>query len=107
MVKIIIENLGQKELTFKAQNRTALQHLQSNFVDWMQDCGGKGRCVTCRMIVRKGGESLGMLTDAEKKYRDAGLLNADERLACQVFVTQDLVIRVPESSKLPHLHYTG
>jgi len=107
MVKIIIENLGQKELKLTDMNKSALQQFQANFVDWMQSCGGKGRCTTCRMIVLQGIESLGRLTPAERKYSEAGLLLPNERLACQVRVTADLVIRVPEDSKLPHLSYTA
>lgn len=107
MVKITIENLGQKELLVSELNYTALQHFQTQFVDWMQACGGKGRCTTCRMIILKGGETLGQYTDAEKKYRQEGLLNENERLACQVKVTGDLIIRVPDDSKLPHMKYSG
>ncbi len=106
MIKIVIENLGQKEVPADRVDWTALRHFQANFVDWMQACGAKGRCTSCRMIVVKGGESLGPLTAAEEKYRREGLLRTNERLACQVKVTADLVVRVPEGSKLPHLSYT-
>ena len=106
MVKIIIENLGQKELQLAETNRSALQQFQAHFVDWMQACGGKGRCTTCRMIILQGGEQFGRLTPAEEKYRQAGLLRSNERLACEVRITKDLTIRVPEDSKLPHLTYT-
>ncbi|MDZ4715504.1 MAG: 2Fe-2S iron-sulfur cluster-binding protein [Cytophagales bacterium] len=106
MVKIIIENLGQKELLLSGLNKTALQHLQSHFVDWMQACGGKGRCTTCRMIVLEGGDNLGEHTEAELHYRKAGLLLENERLACQVLVKESLTIRVPKDSKLPHIRYT-
>ena len=107
MVKIIIENLGQKELVLTDFKGSALQHFQAHFVDWMHACGGKGRCTTCRMIILKGAERLGRLTPAEEKYRRAGLLRENERLACQVNVAGDLTIRVPEDSKLPHLTYTS
>lgn len=107
MVKIIIENLGQKELLVSELNKTALQHFQSHFVDWMHACGGKGRCTTCRMIVLKGGDALGGQTEAEMKYTRDGLLLENERLACQVKIGSDLTIRVPEDSKLPHMKYTA
>lgn len=107
MVKIIIENLGQKALDVDSSGQSALGHFQTHFVDWMHACGGKGRCTTCRMIVRKGGEGLGPLTAAEEKYRKAGLLLENERLACQVKVSADLVVRVPDDSKLPHVVYSS
>ena len=107
MVKIIIENLGQKELLLSGATGSALQHFQAHFVDWMHACGGNGRCTTCRMIILKGAEHLGKLTPAEEKYHRAGLLRHNERLACQTRITGDLVIRVPDDTKLPHLTYTS
>ena len=106
MVKIIIENLGQKELTVSDLSKSALRHFHTHFVDWMYACGGKGRCTTCKMIVLKGEENLTSQTPAEKKYRDEGLLAENERLACQVRITGDVCVRVPDDSKLPHLTYT-
>jgi ferredoxin, 2Fe-2S len=106
MVKIIIENLGQKELAATASNKTALQHFHSHFVDWMHSCGGKGRCTTCKMIVVKGMDQLGPQTAAEKDYLRQGLLDANERLACQAKVLGDIRVRVPDDSKLPHVRYS-
>ena len=106
MVKIIIENLGQKELTVSDLSKSALRHFHTHFVDWMYACGGKGRCTTCKMIVLKGAENLTSQTPAEKKYRDEGLLAENERLACQVRITGDVCVRVPDDCKLPHLTYT-
>ncbi|MBL7850304.1 MAG: (2Fe-2S)-binding protein [Cyclobacteriaceae bacterium] len=106
MVKIVIENLGQKEVPVTRPDWPVLRHLQEHQIDWMHACGAKGRCTTCRMKVLQGGDSLGPVTPAEQKYRKAGLLREDERLACQAVVTANLVIRVPDDSKLPHLNYT-
>jgi ferredoxin, 2Fe-2S len=107
MVKIIIENLGQKELTVTDQRKTVLQHLHGNLIDWMHSCGGKGRCTTCKMIVLEGMEHLSELTPAELMYRKQGLLGLKERLSCQVRVNGDLMIRVPEEGKLPHVKYSN
>ena len=106
MVKIIIENLGQKELVISDSSKSALQHFHTHFIDWMYACGGKGRCTTCKMIVLKGAENLSSQTSAEKKYREEGLLSENERLACQVRITGDVCVRVPDDCKLPHLTYT-
>lgn len=106
MVKIVIENLGQKEVEVSRLDWPVLRHLQANQVDWMQACGAKGRCTTCRMKVLQGIESLAPLTPAEIKYRKAGLLLKDERLACQAVAKGSLVIHVPEDSRLPHMKYT-
>ena len=106
MVKIIIENLAQKEVLASEANKTALYQLQTNYIDWMHECGGKGRCTSCKMIVLKGMENLSSLTPAEKKYGQEGLLKSDERLACQVRVLGDITVRVPDESKLGHMKYT-
>ncbi|MBX2894952.1 MAG: (2Fe-2S)-binding protein [Cyclobacteriaceae bacterium] len=105
MVKIVIENMGQKEVTGKA-GTSALRLLHENFVDWMHACGGKGRCTTCKMILVRGTDALGLLTDAEKRYRQTGQLGATERLACQAEILGDCTIRTPEEYKLPHQAYT-
>lgn len=105
MVKIIIENLGQKELLLTELNKTALYQFHSNYVDWMHSCGGKGRCTTCKMIVLNGMEHLSGITPVEKKYAEEGLLAENERLACQVRVNGNITVKVPEESKLPHLKY--
>jgi len=107
MVKIIIENLGQKELSVNPSGLSVLGHLQANSIDWMHACGGKGRCTTCRMIVLSGDEGLGEVTAAEEKYRKAGLLLQNERLACQVKPTADLMVKVPDDAKLPHMVYSS
>lgn len=106
MVKIVIENLGQKEVTVTRTDVSFLRLVHAEGIDWMHACGGKGRCTTCRMQVIRGGENLGPLTAAETKYRRAGLLLSQERLACQTIVMADLVVRVPDDVKLPHITYT-
>jgi 2Fe-2S ferredoxin len=107
MVKIVIENLGQKEVPVSGSNLSVLRHIHAAGVDWMHACGGKGRCTTCRMQVIKGGEGLGSVTAAEQKYKRAGLLLNNERLACQAIVSSDIVVRVPDDTRLPHLQYTS
>ncbi len=106
MVKIVIENLAQKEVFGIGQRTSVLKLLQSNYIDWMHACGAKGRCTTCKCIVLEGMESLSAETKPELKYRAQGVLRKNERLACQVTITGDVRISVPEEYKLPHLHYT-
>jgi Na+-transporting NADH:ubiquinone oxidoreductase subunit F len=56
-------------------------------------CGGGGTCGQCRVRVLKGGGSL-LPTEASLiSKREA---SEGERLACQVAVSQDIEIRVPE-----------
>ncbi len=106
MVKIVIENLGKKELLVNNSAKAVLAYFQDHFIDWMHACGGKGRCTTCKMTVICGWENLSPLTDAELKYKKEGKLSTTERLACQAKVNGDLIVQVPEEGKLPHVIYT-
>jgi 2Fe-2S ferredoxin len=105
MVKITIENLGEKEVVFNDQ-KTTLGALQQSGVDWMHACGGKGRCTTCKMIIISGGENLSAMTKAEIKFQTLGLLARHERLACQATPHGNVTIRVAEAYKLPHVSYS-
>jgi 2Fe-2S ferredoxin len=107
MVKITIENLAQKEIAASNRENSIIKLIHSEGIDWMHACGTKGRCTTCKMIVVKGAEHLSPLTAAEISYRKTGMLLSNERLACQAKTSGDIVIRVPEEYKLPHLTYTS
>ena len=87
-------------------NTSLLQALQGAGFDWMHACGAKGRCTTCRLQVRSGMENLTSLTASELRYRAAGRLGSDERLACQARLPSGAAEgRVPVGTQLPHLHY--
>jgi hypothetical protein len=78
MVKIVIENLAQKELAPVDPSKSILQVVQ-----------------------------LSQLTPAELKYRSLGQLAENERLACQTRALGSCRILIPEESKMPHMHYTS
>ena len=105
MPQINIVNLDNKRITFRDKDKT-LTILHQNFIDWMHQCGGKGRCTTCKMIVISGMEMLSPPSPFEEKCRTTGLLKNDERLACQCSVSGDIVINVPKENKLPHIKYS-
>ncbi len=106
MVKIVIENLGQKEVIADTSAGTILQVLQTQFIDWMHACGAKGRCTTCKMIVVAGMDQLSACSPVEINYKEQGMLKDQERLACQTYASGDCIIRVPEKNRLPHVVYT-
>lgn len=47
------------------------------------ECGGRGECDTCAVIVREGATLLSELTNAERTRLSPERLAAGERLACQ------------------------
>ncbi len=108
-MQLCIKNLQEKTLLL-SEKKTILQSLAENYIDWMQACGAKGRCTTCKMIIWQGAECLSPLSDAEQKFLQQGRLLANERLACQAKPTkllenEKLVVSVPTLYKLPHLEY--
>ncbi|HYC83943.1 MAG TPA: 2Fe-2S iron-sulfur cluster-binding protein [Chryseosolibacter sp.] len=106
MAKIEIENLFNKVLEITDLEKTLLKHFHEHRIDWMQSCGGKGRCTTCKVIVRAGSENLSGRTTPELRYLGQGAIAKDERLSCQVKVTGDIIISVPRIYKLPHVRYS-
>ena len=106
MALLTIENLPGAALNVPA-DATLLAAIQAAGHDWMHACGAKGRCTTCRLLVQTGLENLSPLTAAELRYQAAGRLLPNERLACQARLPAgEATGRVPEATKLPHVHYT-
>ena len=106
MPKITIHNLFKKEIPCSGTEKNALMCILNAPQDWMHACGGKGKCTTCKMIVLEGQEHLSLLTEAELKWRKAGGLKENERLACQCLPSGDVVVQVADSYKFPHIHYS-
>jgi ferredoxin len=66
------------------------------------ECGGRGECDTCAVVVEEGATLLSDLTDAERKRLSPERLAAGERLACQAKAagTGTLVLRpVPVAAR--------
>lgn len=105
MATITIRNLFDKTIEALPQ-KSLLKHFQDIRLDWMHACGGKGRCTTCKVIVLSGAENLSQLTPAEIRYKNLNALAEGERLSCQVRPLGDVMVRVPDEYKLPHMVYS-
>lgn len=103
-----IKNLNQKTILL-SEKKTILQSLAENNIDWMQACGAKGRCTTCKMIVLEGEEYLSPLTESENKFLAQQRLKNHERLACQAKPLEHemavISVKVPKIYQLPHIEY--
>jgi ferredoxin, 2Fe-2S len=106
MPQIVIKNLGNKILKTDNFKKSLLNIIHENYIDWMHACGAKGRCTTCKAKVLSGIEHLSALTGFEIKLKNINRLKDDERLACQCYLTGDIIICVPEENKLPHVKYS-
>mgnify|MGYP001098462111 CR=1 FL=1 len=67
--------------------------------DLLSICGGLGECGKCRVIVEKGKENAGSITETEKVHLSPTELSMGYRLACCTSVKGNLVVRVPEESR--------
>lgn len=105
MARIMIENLFKRTLDAET-GKTLLSNFQDNAIDWMHACGGKGRCTTCKVILKFGAENLAPLTPAEEKYFRDGALAEGERLACQAKLNGDVTLIAPREYQLPHITYS-
>jgi uncharacterized 2Fe-2S/4Fe-4S cluster protein (DUF4445 family) len=64
------------------------------------DCNGEGTCGKCRVVAAENGESLGGLTSSEQELLTEREVREGYRLACQIHVKGNLVIRIPEETGL-------
>lgn len=78
---------------------TVLEAAKSAGTDITAICGGLGRCGKCRVIIEVGREGVNPPTEVERKLFSEEELSAGYRLACQVFVRSNLVVRIPEESR--------
>ena len=107
MPLLTIENLPGPPIAVPAGG-TLLAAIQAAGHDYRHACGARGRCTTCRVRVLAGAAHLTPLTEPERRYQAAGRLLPTERLTCQARLpVGDVLGRVPEAAKLPHIEYLG
>jgi len=106
MARIVIENLAEKVIHCTDISKSLLSHFHDNGIDWLHSCGARGRCTTCKVIVREGAKNLTPVTAAEERYFAIGALRPGERLACQAQIAGDIRVAVPPEGKLPHIRYS-
>jgi ferredoxin len=80
-------------LRFKAGDNL-LATLNANKVGIAQSCGAMGSCTTCMVFVGKGLENCSPRTEIESERADERDFEANERLACQTQINDDLEIEI-------------
>lgn len=68
-------------------------------------CGGKGGCALCRVIIREGVEHLSEMQWEERNHLGNVFHITQERLACQTRVRGDVIIEIPEPIERPKKLY--
>lgn len=106
-IQLCIQNLANRVIESEDPARKVIELIHENGIDWMHACGKKGRCTTCKMSILAGQENLSPESEREKAFKAQQRLLPHERLACQAQLLQgNLVVRVAEQNKFPHLSYT-
>jgi 2Fe-2S ferredoxin len=106
MPSLTVQNLPGGAINV-TPGQTLLRALHEAGHDWMHACGGRGRCTTCRIELLSGAEYLAPPTVHELRYLNTGRLASTARLTCQAQLPAGEVVgRVPEATKLPHVAYS-
>jgi ferredoxin len=94
LFKIFIENNQNNVLA--SQGESVLESLLGNKQDIDNSCGGGGTCGTCRILVSSDLKSLPKRNSIENEMAEDRKFNADERLACQLYPTAHISIKIPK-----------
>ena len=111
MPKITIQNMNTVEFSADTK-KSLLQNILDQQIDWLHSCGAKGKCTTCKMIIKEGAENLTPKGSVERNFFELEKLKENERLACQCSfkskIEDDakLVICAANENKLPHIDYS-
>jgi len=97
-VSIRFEPEGRVVKAEPGENLRLLANASGVFI--RSDCNGDGTCGKCRVIIAENGESLGELTYSEQDLLTEKEVQQGYRLACQVQVKENLVVRIPEETGL-------
>ncbi|MCB0390215.1 MAG: (2Fe-2S)-binding protein [Bdellovibrionales bacterium] len=90
-VKIVPSNIYLKF----CKESYLLDILQNHKIEISHSCGGMGTCGTCRVIVQSEVEKLPPRNEVEQEMAVDRGFSAEERLSCQLYVKEDLEIKIP------------
>ncbi len=76
-----------------AEDKTLYQALKQGDIPLAHTCGGNGRCSTCRVLIIEGNENCQDRRPAEKAIAGQLKLSPDIRLACQLKINGDVILR--------------
>ncbi|MFB0561885.1 MAG: ASKHA domain-containing protein [Candidatus Lokiarchaeia archaeon] len=99
MKKFVIrfEPEGKKLTTDEASN--ILDVAKEGGVGIRSECGGKGKCGKCRIIIEDQ-DNLSEVTETEREHLTPEEINQGYRLACTSSIHGDLIIYIPSESRL-------
>jgi nitrogen fixation NifU-like protein len=80
-----------------ASGRTILEAAAAAGVEIPHECGGKGICGSCAVVVEDGAENLTEETDGEKDVLASLGLDPPHRLACRAQLNGPVVVTIPDT----------
>lgn len=83
---------GDERAVLVSKGGNVLQASQENMIPHYAECGGRGKCTTCRVKVFSGIENLMARNDLEMKQAQSRNWDSHIRLACQSRVMGDVVV---------------
>ena len=101
-VNVEWKTAGSGHTGLVADGTCLLDAARRHGIDLPTECGGRGECDTCAVVVEAGAALLSEPTEAERTRLGAERLAAGERLACQAKAVSagDLVLRpVPQAAR--------
>jgi uncharacterized 2Fe-2S/4Fe-4S cluster protein (DUF4445 family) len=97
-IHLVSENL---EIRADAEDQTVLEALIGAGIFLRTDCGGKGGCGKCRVkMVAGASEGVAAPDESEIKILGQSDLSEGVRLACRLRISGDIVLEIPETSRL-------
>ncbi|MEM1658315.1 MAG: ASKHA domain-containing protein [Candidatus Jordarchaeales archaeon] len=97
-VTVTFEPEGRK---VRSKPASILEIARSAGVSLRSDCGGKGVCGKCRVVLTGGRAEVNPPTSVELKYLNGEELASGYRLACQAYVSEgSLTVLVPLESRM-------
>lgn len=82
-----------REVYTSSSDKSILDISIENKIPHLHECGGNGRCTTCRIRVIQGAENLSRVTPLEKELIRKRNWDPSIRLACQAHVKGDVAIQ--------------
>ncbi len=88
------DEIDSKEYQFQASTNL-LDFLNAQKVGINQSCGGSGTCTTCRVLVNQTDSPIHDMNEIESERSTERNFEPNERLACQIEITDNLIITIP------------
>ena len=93
-MKATIKYAGiDQEVTCSAGENTILDTSIQNKIPHLRECGGNGKCTTCRVRIMEGDENVSPRTKKEQKVAEQRKWDSSIRLACQCKVNGDVKLQ--------------